>query len=115
MDLSLTAADPQILKLLGDLVINLAGAARHQEHMHFANVRVSVNFQPITGSDEVYSIDTFTKLTNGEETVHNSNVNTVVINTFLGNDDLRTHTKAQFQADVLEITRQNLPADLEGD
>ena len=114
MDLSLTAADPQILKLLGDLVINLAGAARHQEHMHFANVRVSVNFQPITGSDEVYSIDTFTELSNGKETFHNTNGNPVVVNTFLRNNNLRTYTKEQFQADVMEITRQNLPSDLAG-
>ena len=48
LDLSVTAADPQILKPLGELVTKLAAADRRQEHIHFANVRVSVNFQPIT-------------------------------------------------------------------
>ena len=103
MDLSVTAADPQILKPLGYLVTNLAGVARRQENIQFANVIVSFNFQPINGSDEVYSIDTFTKLPNGQETVHNSNGNPVVMNTFLGNDDLKTYTKAQFQGDVQNI------------
>ena len=114
LELSVTSSDPQILKPLGDLVTNLSGAARRQEHIHFANVRVSVNFLPITGSDELYLIDTFTELPNGQETVHNSNGNPVVVNTFLGNDDIRTYTKAQFQPDVLEITRQKLPSDLVG-
>ena len=45
---------------------------------------------------------------------YNSNVNHTVLNTFLGNDNLRTYTKSQFQADVLDITRQKLPADLAG-
>ena len=54
LDLTVTAADPHILKPLGDLVTNLAGDANRKEHIHFANVRVSINFQPITGSDGVY-------------------------------------------------------------
>ena len=66
LDLSVTAADPQILKPLGELVTKLAAADRRQEHIHFANVRVSVNLQPITGSNEVHSIDTFTELPNGQ-------------------------------------------------
>ena len=110
----MTAAYPRILKPLGDLVTNLAGAARRQEHIHIANVRVSVNFQSISGSDELYSIDTFTELPNGQETVHNANVNPVVVNTFLGNDNIRTYTKAQFQAGVLDIKCQKLPANLAG-
>ena len=114
LELSVTASDPHILKPLGDLVTNLAGAARRQEHIQFANVRVFVNFQPITGSDEVYSIDTFTKIPNGQETVNNVNGNTAVVNTFLSNDDLRTYTKSQFQADVLDITHKKLPANLAG-
>ena len=64
LDLSVTSAYPQILKALGGLVTNLVGAACRQEHIHFANVRLSINFQPITGSDEVYSIDTFTEIPN---------------------------------------------------
>ena len=92
----------------------MAAAARRQEYIHFANVRVSVNFQPITRGNEVYSIDTFTELPYGQETVHNVNVNTVVVNNFLGNDTIRKHTMAQFQADVLDIKRQKLPADLAG-
>ena len=43
-----------------------------------------------------------------------ANGNPVVVNTFLGNDDLRTYTKAQFQSDVLDIMRQKLSADLSG-
>ena len=66
LDLSVTAAGPHILKPLGLLVTDLAGAARRQEHIHFSNVRVSVNFQSITVSDELYSIYTFTKLPNGQ-------------------------------------------------
>ena len=89
----MTAADTHILKPLGDLVTKFTGYARCQEHIHFANVRVYVNFQPITGSYEVYSIYTFTKLPNGKKTIHNANGNTVVVNTFLGNDDIRTYTK----------------------
>ena len=77
-------------------------------------MRVSGNFQPITGSYEVYSIYTFTDLPNGQETVHNAKVNPVVVNTFLANDDLKTYTKAQFQANVLEITRHKIPDDLAG-
>ena len=77
-------------------------------------MRVSVNFQPITGSDEVHSIDNFTELSNGQETFHNANRNPVVVNNFFNNDYLRTYTKAHFQADILDITRQNLPADLAG-
>ena len=77
-------------------------------------MRLYVNFQPITGSDELYSIDTFTKLPNGQETVHNANRNPVVMNTFLGNDDLRTYTKSQFQADILDIMHQKIPSDLAG-
>ena len=77
-------------------------------------MRVSGNFQPITGSYEVYSIYTFTNLPNGQETVHNANVKPVVVNTFLANDDLKTYTKAQFQANVLEITRHKIPDDLAG-
>ena len=114
LELSVTYANLNILELLGDLVNNLEGAARRQEHTHSVNMRVSVNFQPITGSYEVYSIDTFTKTPNRKETVHNFNGNPVVANTFLGNDDLQTYTKAQLQADVLEITRQKLPTDLAG-
>ena len=114
LELSVRAADPHILKPLGDLVNNLAGAARCKEHIQFSNVRVSINFQPITGSDEADSIDTFTKLPNGQETVHNANGNPVVVNTFLWNDNLRTYNKDQFQADVLDITRKKLPADLTG-
>ena len=110
----MTAADPQILKPLGELVNKLAAAGRHQEHIQFANVKVSVNFQPLTRGNEVYSIDTFTKLPNGQKTVHNVNVNPVVVNNFLGNDDIRKHTMSQFQADVLDIKRQKLPADLAG-
>ena len=82
--------------------------------VHFSNVRVSVNFQPITGSNEVYSIDTFTKIPNGQESVHNANGNPVVVNNFLRNDDLRTYTKFQLQADFLYITLQKLPSDLSG-
>ena len=102
------------MKPLGDLATNLTGTAHRQEHIHFANVRVSVNFQPITGCDEVYSTDTFFELPNGQETFHNANGNPMVVNAFLGNDDLRTYTKDQFQAEVLDITRQKLPADLAG-
>ena len=114
LDLSVTDANPHILKPLGGLFTNLVAATRRQEHIHFANVRVSVNFQPITGSNEVYSIDAFTNLPNGQETVHNSNINLVVVNTFLRNDDLRVYTKAQFRADVLDIMRQKLSAYLAG-
>ena len=74
-----------------------------------------VNFQHITGSDELYSIDTFTKLPNGQETVHNANGNPVVVNTFPGNDDISTYTKAHFQADIMDTTLQKLLADLAGD
>ena len=38
----------------------------------------------------------------------------MVVNTFLENDNLGTYTKAQFQADVMDITRQKLPDDLVG-
>ena len=38
----------------------------------------------------------------------------MVVNNFLGNDNLRTCTKAQFQAYILDIMRQKIPADLAG-
>ena len=114
LDPSVKDAYPQILKPLGVIFTNLVVSARRQEHIHFSNVILSVNFQPITGSDEIYSIYTFTELPNVQETVHNDNENSVVLNTFLRNDDLRTYTKAQFQADVLDITRQKIPADIMG-
>ena len=66
LELSVTAPDTQILNPLGELVTNLVAASSRQEHIHFANVRVSVNLQPITGSNEVHSIDTFTELPNGQ-------------------------------------------------
>ena len=94
--LSVTAVDPQILKPLRDLATNLEGAACRQGLIHISNVRVSFNFQPITESDEVYLIDTFTNISNVKETIHNTKVNPVVVNDFLGNSDLRTYTKSQF-------------------
>ena len=114
LDPSVTAADPDILKPLGGLVTKLSAADRRQEHIHFANVRVSVNFQPITGGNEVYLIDTFTEIPNGQETVHNVNGNPVVVGTLLGNDNIRTYTKAQFQSDVMDIKIQKLPTYLAG-
>ena len=38
----------------------------------------------------------------------------MVVNNFLGNDNLITCTKSQFQADILDIMRQKIPADLAG-
>ena len=73
---------------------------------------VSVNFKPNTGSNEEYAVVTFTKIPNGKETVHNANGKSVVANTFLKNDNISIYTKAKFQVDVLDITRQKLPADL---
>ena len=87
---------------------------RRQEHIHFDNVIVSVNFKPNTGSNEEYAIVTFTKIPNGKETVHNDDKNHVVVSTLLGNDDIKTYTKAQFQADVMDIKIQKLPAHIAG-
>ena len=110
----MTDADPDILKPLGELVTKLAAAACHQEHIQFSNVRVSVNFQSINRVNEDYSIDTFTEIPNGQETVHNADGNHVVVSTLLGNDDIKTYTKAQFQADVMDIKIQKLPAHIAG-
>ena len=53
-----------------------------------------------------YDVTTFIKLPHRNLTIKDCAGTDIVVNTFLGNDDIHTYSSAKFQTVVLDITRQ---------
>ena len=110
-----TAGDGMVLLPIGDDAHPLAALARRPENIHFAHVKVGLDFDLLVKEDERpchVPIKFFVRLPQHTVQVMNGANNVVAHTSYIGPDDIRTISSEDFLQDVLLETGQLVPFDL---
>ena len=107
---STIAGNPQVLKPLGDMNVNMAAADRRGADIAFVIVSARVDLSTHTKDpNHVFTMETVIALPRESHAVLDGHGNAIDVYTFGGLDDIRAYTPQVFKRDILERTGQKNP------
>ena len=111
---STAADDAQILLPVGRATENMAAGNRREVDISFVQEKAVIDLSELTKwTGRTYDVTTFIKLPCGNLTIKDGAGTDIVVNEFLGNNDKRICSSAEFKMLVLDVTRQSKVAGLQ--
>ena len=108
-----TAADPQVLKAVGDVATPTAAVNRRVANIKYVTVETNIDFTQITEDNSSrFRVSTVIELPMTSSQINNDVAGVVTVVTYHGQADLRTLSADEFEDQILNVTGQNGAATL---